>query len=151
MQAINLYLLVQFLLVSILIYIQSGKQKFIIGLSALSMIYFIIDLLLFPNASILITYGNAALSAICIFYGVYYLKKVLDELPFEDITKTPIFWAIFGLLSFYAGTFFLFLFDKLMSQYPNLHRDAWIIAPVSNIIKNSLTAIALWINLKNKN
>jgi len=120
-------------------------------ISAIAISFFFVDLAFLQDSSSSITYGNAAFSVIVILYGVYYLKKVLDDLPFDDITKVPVFWAIFGILSFYCGTFFLFLFGKLLSRFEDFHRNAWILAPFSNITKNGLTTIALWLNWKNKN
>jgi len=148
MPIINSFLLIQFVLISVFVYRETTYKTIVLVSSSLAIVLFFVDLIFVADPANVVTHGNVVFSAIGILYVMAFLQRVLTELPFEDITGTPLIWAIFGILCFYCGTFFLLLLNNVLTQYAEIHRVVWILSPLSNILKNVLFTIGLWINLR---
>lgn len=74
-----------------------------------------------------------------------YLYLLFREMPIANILNMPMLWVSFGVLFYFAGTLFLFLFNNyLILNQPQNHQLIWVLHNVLNIIKNLLFAVALW-------
>jgi drug/metabolite transporter (DMT)-like permease len=79
------------------------------------------------------------------------LTMLMKNMPVEKIQTLPIFWLSFGVLVYYAGTLFLFLFNNyLIVHLPRIHQNIWVIHNLLNISKNFFLFMALWVNYKSK-
>jgi hypothetical protein len=86
-----------------------------------------------------------------ILIASHYLYRVLKDLPVERIQDYPMLWIAFGVLIYFAGTLFLFLFNNyLMTHQPGNHKVIWILHNLLNLSKNIFFAIALWKNYRLK-
>ncbi len=91
------------------------------------------------------SYSDYAGAIILLLYSLYSLYRLLKELPVENIHQLPLLWISFGVLVYYAGTLFLFLFNNYMlTYYLKTHPSVWILHNILNVIKNLLFAVALW-------
>jgi hypothetical protein len=69
----------------------------------------------------------------------------MNNLQVDTIQSVPMFWISFGVLAYFGGTLFLFLFNNVLMKYqPANHQLVWILHNVLNITKNIFFAIALW-------
>lgn len=91
------------------------------------------------------SFSDYAGAIILLLYSLYSLYRLLKDLPVENIYQLPLLWISFGVLVYYAGTLFLFLFNNYMlTYYLKTHPSVWILHNILNVIKNLLFAVALW-------
>lgn len=84
-----------------------------------------------------------------IIMASHYLYKLLNDLPVERIQDLPMFWITFGVLIYFSGTLFLFLFNNyLVNNQPDNHQVIWVLHNLLNLTKNIFLAVALWKNYK---
>ena len=80
-----------------------------------------------------------------------FLYQLLAKPPVESVQTLPLFWIAFGVLIYYGGTMFLFLFNNYLLAYQfQDHQLIWILHNFLNITKNAFLLMALWINYRNK-
>jgi hypothetical protein len=146
----NLYLLVQFALVSLLFYKELNGLRLIAYVAFIATGLHLVNTGFIQGATNLNTYSNALFSTLGITYVCIYLYMVLNDLKYENISKSSMFWVAFGLLTAFCGTFFLFLLSNFLSQDKEIYQLAWLLAPISNIAKNILFTVGLWLNFKGR-
>lgn len=72
-------------------------------------------------------------------------------MPSERVYKLPLFWIAFGVLVYYGGTLFLFLFNNyLIERLPQSHQTIWILHNLLNVTKNVFLVAALWTQYTNR-
>lgn len=80
-----------------------------------------------------------AILAMCVMY----FGELLFVAEYSYLEKNPFFWLASGYLIYFAGTLFLFLFNK------NLHKQDlnsyWILHGILNIWLNLIYTVTLWI------
>ena len=81
-------------------------------------------------------------SIILICSSVFYFKVMLDEIEFETPWSNPFFWINSGVLIYFSGCFFIFIF----SEYRGVSRtiNLWDIHNIIHIIYNLLILIGFW-------
>ncbi|MDI1234735.1 MAG: hypothetical protein PSX81_10675 [bacterium] len=86
-------------------------------------------------------------SLFLVFCSLLYFSQLSNTLIFErtKIFKIPMFWISIGVLFYFAGNFFLFLFFREISQ---ISPTIWSLHSVVNIITNSLFMISFLCRLK---
>lgn len=83
--------------------------------------------------------------------ALFYLQKLLRENVRESVTNLPLLWISYGILTYYSGTLFLFLFNNyLVMHYPQSHYFIWMLHNILNIAKNVFFSVALWKSYKAK-
>lgn len=97
------------------------------------------------------TYSSYLGSLLLLLFSVVYLNKLMNNLQVDAIQSLPMFWISFGVLAYFGGTLFLFLFNNvLMKHQPTNHQLVWVLHNVLNITKNLFFAIALWKSSKDR-
>ena len=80
-----------------------------------------------------------------------FLYQLMIAMPVERVNRLPLFWLSFGVLVYYGGTLFLFLFNNyLVAHLPNSYLSIWILHNTLNITKNAFLFVALWTNYKSR-
>ncbi len=81
-------------------------------------------------------------SIILICSAVFYFKDMLSKLEYETPWENPFFWINSGILLFFSGGFFIFIF----SDYRDTTRmiNLWDIHNIIHIIYNILIIIGFW-------
>lgn len=89
-----------------------------------------------------------------IFFLVIVMFSLYEKL--NKITETPIysmpnFWVSFGLLIYFAGTFFLFLVSiSITDSSPEFKQQFNLVVACFSVIKNTLFFMAIHINKQNE-
>lgn len=86
-------------------------------------------------------------SFLLVFFSLLYFSELSKSLTAEklNILKIPMFWISIGILFYFSGNFFLFLFYREISQ---ISRTLWSLHSVVNIITNSIFMISFLCRLK---
>ena len=141
----NVYLICQF---SILVWIfrkhfQSKKIADIFHV--LFLVFCIINISFFQGPWLFNSVSNAVASLILIGFCIFYLYRLLNDLPIVHIQNFPMLWITFAILTYYGGNFFLFLVKNYLTYGDSgSHKMMWILHNLLNIAKNILFAVALW-------
>jgi hypothetical protein len=97
------------------------------------------------------TYTSYAGGILMIISALSYLYWLINEMPSERVYKLPLFWIAFGVLVYYGGTLFLFLFNNyLIERLPQSHQTIWILHNLLNVTKNVFLVAALWTQYTNR-
>lgn len=65
----------------------------------------------------------------------------------EDIfiEKSPLFWIVIGILTYFSGALFSFLLSTdMLSQSSDRFYGSWILHNFSNLLKNVIFTVGLW-------
>jgi hypothetical protein len=80
-------------------------------------------------------------SVIMILLSILMLHQFYQNEDDIFIDRSPLFWIIIAILTYFAGAFFSFVLSKEILLGTQL---SWRLHNFSNILKNLLLAIALW-------
>ncbi len=146
----NGFLIVQFIMFSLILKKDNELTFFSFSFFA-CLIFAIINFLFLQGPKSFNSYSAYICGLMMIISALVYLYRLLNEMPVEQIQKLPLFWVAFGVLVYYGGTLFLFLFNNyLLKHLLASHQVIWVLHNVLNITKNAFLFIALWVNYKNK-
>ena len=104
-------------------YFQSERQKKLIKfVTFLFPIISLIDLYLngWDKMDVLST---SIESIILICYSTYYFHSLSNNSSIEKLTEEPTFWINTGILFYFAGNFFIFLFNNYMLELNRIKHD----------------------------
>lgn len=73
---------------------------------------------------------------------IVFLLQLISRLDVERLSDYPYFWLFSGLMIYFSGTFFLFLYSNKYFKLGNM--DYWFIHSLLNIFLNFIFAITLW-------
>ncbi|MCE7996096.1 MAG: hypothetical protein HEP71_29220 [Roseivirga sp.] len=87
-------------------------------------------------------------SLIFISLSVTYFYKLLREVKYQKLEKTPMFWISAGILMYYSSTLILFLLGEVF-EGSTLAREvalaAWGLNSIFNMMINTFYSLALWV------
>lgn len=95
------------------------------------------------------SYSRPLASFILVFLALCYFYKTLKELKVKSLDKEPLFWLHIGILIYFSGSFFIFLFTNYIKTSNDALFTLWGIHAIFNIFLNISYAIALWIQPTN--
>lgn len=81
-------------------------------------------------------------SIILICSAVYYFKVMLSKLEFDTPWSNPFFWINSGVLLYFSGGFFIFIFSDYRDVSNTI--NLWDIHNIIHIIYNILIIIGFW-------
>jgi len=146
--ALHLFTAVQFVL---LVYIL-GKAlsplysiRLLNNLIILFILFVFIDAIFLSGINNFSTYSRPLASLILIFLVLSFFYNTLKELKIESLDKEPVFWLNIGVLLYFSGSLFIFLFTNYFQASNEALLTLWGIHAIFNIILNFTYAIALWI------
>jgi hypothetical protein len=147
---LNIYLIGQFSLL-VLVFRKQFRNKHLADIILLIFILFcIINISFFQGPWVFNSVSNALASLILICFCIFYLYRLLNELPVVHIQSLPMLWISFAVLAYYGGNFFLFLVNNYLTyDESGTHKLMWILHNLLNITKNILFAIGLWQSYRN--
>lgn len=97
------------------------------------------------------TYTAYATGLLMIILALRFLYLVINEAPIEKIQSLPLLWLAFGVLVYYGGTLFIYLFNNyLITHLPENHQSMWVFHDLLNITKNAFFFATIWVNYKGK-
>ena len=142
---VNIYLIIQFSLL-VLVFRKQLPYPTITNIILLLFITFcMVNITVFQGPWEFNSVSNVIASLILIAFCIFYLYRLLSELPIVHIQHLPMLWISFGVLVYYGGNFFLFLVNNYLTHDESgPHKLMWILHNLLNITKNILFAVALW-------
>ena len=87
--------------------------------------------------------GWSLSSALLITYVLLFFYDLLKQPEIAVLTKYPMFWISAGILIFFSGTIFVFLFGKYIIADMDTMGDLWDMIKWLNIFYNILLTIGL--------
>ncbi len=84
-------------------------------------------------------------SIIIIFYCFLYFDQLLKEKLIMYLTRHPMFWINSGVLVYFSGSFFLFLFSPYIFKNEGSVDIYWSFHAVLSLLKNLSFAIAFYL------
>lgn len=94
-------------------------------------------------------YSRPMASLLLLFLALCFFYKTLRELKIKHLEQTPLFWLSIGLLIYFSGNLFIFLFTNYVKVSNEALMTIWGIHAIFNIILNLTYSIALWIKPAN--
>ena len=92
---------------------------------------------------------NRSISAfLLMFYALCFFTKTLGEMKIIHLERQPMFWISVGVLFYNAGSFFIFLFSRVLTPIPELWYTYFGIHAIFTIILYCFYTIALWVQPK---
>ena len=141
------------LIVTSIIYHHATQLKYLRTISTITAIVFVatfINLFFFQKHSFS-TYNDLLVSFVIICCAVFYLYRLMVELPTSQIHTLPMFWFNFGFLFYHAGAFFLFAFASYLFNV--LKNDMWIYWIFHNtldIVQHFIIFVGLYYDLSRR-
>ena len=146
----NLFLFIQFIILFILVS-DNNKNLLLSGAFFLCIIFSVLDFFILQTPTTFNSYSAYANGILMIILSLRFLYWLMIDMPAERVQSLPLFWLSFGVLFYYGGNIFLFLFNNyLMEHSPNSHKSIWMLHNLLNISKNSLFFIGIWANYKTR-
>lgn len=123
--------------------INIGKERTTVLCSLYATLY-VINSIIHENIFIFNSYARTfeALLMLCLCVVAFYNFYTKEEDIF--IEKSPEFWIVIGILFYFSGAFFSFLFSTDILSKPPERLYSWVLHNISNLLKNILFAIGLW-------
>lgn len=82
---------------------------------------------------------------IMIILGIIYFDQVLREMKIPNLEKHPMFWINSGILIYFSGSLFLFLFGPFIFSNKSFYQNFWSIHSMLIMAKHILFAVGLWL------
>ena len=147
----NILLLVSFLLITCIYYIQFQKRytRIFLVVVVLFMIFGLFNIF-FIQKMYFNSYTASISNFVTIIYCVVYFYRLLIELPEQHLQRVPMFWISTGLLVQSAGAFFLYLFTAYLTKF--FFNDVliyWTFHNLLQILELILIIIGVSVDLKN--
>jgi len=147
---INSFYVIQFALLFIIL----SEQRKIPLLRLLfygCLLFAVINFLFIQTPKVFNTYTAYAGGILIITVALNYIYFIINETYIEKIQTLPLFWLSFGVLVYYGGTLFLFLFNNyLIEHFQTGNQVAWVLHNLLNVVKNIFLFIALWVHHKRR-
>ncbi len=85
-------------------------------------------------------------SIILIFYSLFFFYYVLNNLIFENLLSTPVFWLNTAILFYFSGNLILFVFSNHMERIDSIkYGILWsVIHTFFNVIYNVFLSLGFW-------
>jgi hypothetical protein len=122
--------------------IKSGKFKSAITfISLLFVIYAIFDIFQSKSSS----FDSFPIGVECILiitYSIYYLFEKINEPDSLFLYNTPMFWVVVGLILYFSGTFFLYIYGQNNLNDPSFRATYQLVNAGFNALKLVFLSIA---------
>jgi len=153
---ISIYVLLQFLTLS-LIYEDSYTHRWTKWMTRIVNILFtffaILNFFLVQGIFGFNSYSFALSAVIFIIYAILFSCQLLVELPDKHLERTFMFWVNSAVFFYFGTNLYLFAtVDQLISrQDTSQFLLSWAMHNVSNVLKNIMFSVAMFVALLNRN
>lgn len=84
-------------------------------------------------------------SFILIFLALSFFYKTLKELKIKYLEKEPVLWLSIGVILYFSGSLFIFIFTNYVRNSNEVLLTLWGIHAIFNIVLNLSYSAALWV------
>jgi hypothetical protein len=142
---VNIYLIAQFSLLLLVFRRELTNPRIADVVLLLFVLFCMINISVFQGPWVFNSVSNVVACLLLIGFSLFYLYRLLNDLPIVHIQNLPMLWISFAVLTYYGGNFFLFLVNNYLTHDASgPHKLMWILHNLLNITKNILFAVALW-------
>jgi hypothetical protein len=120
-------------------------KRVLLGSIVLVAVFAIADPIFIENIASMNTIPRFINSILLIVLSMLFFYKIFIDMKIFPLGSHPMFWINTGILIYFSGTLFLFIFsNSLMEQSDQTYWESWIIHSILNILLNLFFAIGLW-------
>lgn len=146
------YVIFEFLIIT-LVYRLEFKvflPKYLLeGIFFIFIIFTFLDISLLKGLSSFNSYQRFVECILVIAYVSIYFYKLAKELKTSNLMKEPLFWFSVGLLLYFSGSIFIFIFSNYLLTYSNeFALMFWGVHGGFLILLHLFNAIAIWVGSK---
>lgn len=149
---LHLYIIVEFALLGWMyhLYLYKLLGRYLIPLIIVAFCTFsIINSLFIQSIFTFNTYARAIENLLLILLSLAYFYKMLKELKVKYLEKDPMFWINSGILVYFSGNLFIFIFSNYILPHKSLNMLFWSIHATLNLFIYTFYAIGLWLSRQN--
>src|SRR5690242_17878611 len=106
---VNFFMIGQFSLLVLIFRKQFRNSRIVDFILAVSLLFFVVNISFFQGPWVFNSVSNVVACLILIAFCLFYLYRLLNDLPIVHIQQLPMLWIAFAVLTYYGGNFFLFL------------------------------------------
>lgn len=142
----NIYTLFQFSFLSWFFYLVNTKVKMrrmITSLGGFTLVFMLYNLLFFQGLGYRNSYSWAVAALILLFFSLLTLRSLGQDPTLDSMQRNPVFWVSTGVLIYFSGNFFLFLFDHMADATVKMQFPFYTLHHPLRIILNSLYFLAI--------
>ncbi|WP_045114865.1 hypothetical protein [Microscilla marina] len=150
--ALHVYVVIEFALLAWMyqLYLHKTYARYVIPVIIIAFtIFSIINSLFIQSIYTFNTYSRPISNLLLIIFALSYFYKMLRELKVRYLEKAPMFWVNTGILIYFSGSLFLFIFSNYIVSDKGLLLLMWNIHSFLNIIHNIFYTIGLWLSREN--
>lgn len=147
----NIYPIFEIILIGWIFSVFLSKQ-IIYPLVTLVLLFIFFDIIIIQNLNQSFTPLASGVEAlIVIFLSLNYYYWMAKDLKVQKIETTALFWISSGLLIYFSGSFFVFIFSNYMNPRSSTGYAFWAVHALSSIILYIFYVIALWMQPQKEN
>lgn len=144
----HIYTVLEFFVLALLYKHLFHKERIKKNINIIILLFFvfkILDITFFTSIWESDTLAMTLESVLMIIFGILYFDQVLKEMVIPNLEKYPVFWINSGILIYFSGSLFLFLFSDFIFSTQTSYWSFWSIHSTLTITKNALFSIGLWL------
>ena len=146
----HIYTVLEFCVLALLYKQLFHKERIKKSINIIILLFFvfkILDITFFTSIQESDTLAMTLESVVMITFGILYFDQVLREMVIPNLEKYPVFWINSGILIYFSGSLFLFLFSDFIFSFSNQisYWIFWSIHSLLTITKYTLFSIGLWL------
>lgn len=148
----NVYAIVEFAIISFIYKFEFKNfipQYWLEAVVGISLIFFLYNLFWGQGFFFNNTLSKTVESVLLILFSLLYFHKTIKELQIAQLEATPMFWFNSGVLLYFSGSLFIFIFSNYLLIYSQeLGIQIWAIHAFFMMLFYFTISIALWVNHK---
>lgn len=149
MALIHFYTFLEFTFISF-VYYQIAMKKWFKVIVLIAAIFFylfsILNLVFLESLDAFNSIQSYVEGIVILIYTLLYFGDLLSRDVFIYLERSPLFWLNCGFLVYFAGTFFLFIFNTELTR--SSEGGYWILHAILYIWLNLIYAVSLWMSRK---
>ncbi|MFI5203524.1 MAG: hypothetical protein ACHQF2_03420 [Flavobacteriales bacterium] len=145
---IHIFTIIEFASLTYLYFFLFTNRYIQIGIPVLSVafaLFAICYLVIYEAAYEMNPIPRSIEAIVLIVFSIGFFVKLLRDLQVDNLLRNTVFWINTGILIYFAGNFFLFIFSNYVLSQPMEHfYEFWAMHSCLNIIFNGFLAYGLW-------
>ncbi len=143
----NFYTLFEFSFLALFFYRATGQrwlQKSLIALSPLFLAFCFYDMAVLEGWHVLNALSLGLSSLLMLVLILVLLFETSHDLSLTFMEESPLFWILIGLLLYFAGTFFLYIFvNQMITADLQAASRLWVLNTFSLLVRNILFTVGI--------
>jgi len=146
----NIYTIVELALIGWVFHTMFGSKNMKITVSILVitvLVFALSNILFMQNVDILDNLTLGVESLLFTLLALLFFYKVFRESKVQQLERYPLFWLNSGMLLYFAGNLFVFIFSNyILMETQNVFHAEWGIHSILQITSNLIYTIGIWLS-----